>query len=94
MELLETIPILLKAQMHLAFAHLTDVTIEHILQRFLSSSNSGQWCVSSYLTPAIGFVTIGFLLTVGVGERLFFFGRPSALIGAFLASSKASATLL
>ena len=41
---------------------------------------------------AIGFATIGFLPTIGVGKRLLFIGQPGAWIGAFPTSSKPSVT--
>ena len=87
------------------FPHLSDMSIEHWRrkQRFPFSSTSGQWCVPSYLTStiasiplyltiAIGFATIGFLPTIGVGKRLLFIGQPGAWIGAFPTSSKPSVT--
>ena len=71
--------------------HLTEASIEHTMKQFLFSSKSGQWCVPSYLTFAIGFVTIVFLPTLGFGERLLLFGRPDAYNDASPASSNASA---
>ena len=49
-----------------------ELNIGHTLHLFLLSPNSGQWCIPSKRTSAIGFDTVGFFPTVWAGDNVRF----------------------